>query len=65
MRFIREFYEHGNFVKNQNATFLVLILKKASAEDLRDFSPISLVGGLYKWLIKVLANRLTKVVSKA
>ncbi|RVW19481.1 hypothetical protein CK203_114085 [Vitis vinifera] len=34
------------------------------AEDLRDYRPISLVGGLYKILAKVLANRLKKVVSK-
>ena len=34
------------------------------AEDLRDFRLISLVGSLYKWLIKVLANRLKKVVGK-
>ncbi|WJZ94813.1 hypothetical protein VitviT2T_013639 [Vitis vinifera] len=34
------------------------------AEDLRDFRPISLVGNLYKWLAKVLANRLKKVVGK-
>ena len=64
MRFFREFYEHGNFVKNLNATFLVLIQKKAVVEDLRDFRPISLVGGLYKWLTKVLANRLRRVVGK-
>ena len=45
MRFFREFYEHGNFVKNLNAIFLVLIPKKAGAENLRDFRPISLVEG--------------------
>ncbi|RVW54967.1 Transposon TX1 uncharacterized 149 kDa protein [Vitis vinifera] len=38
--------------------------KKGGAEDLRDYRPISLVGGLYKILAKVLANRLKKVVSK-
>ena len=53
MRFFGEFYEHGNFVKSSNATFLVLIQKKAGVEDLRDFRPISLLGGLYKWLTKV------------
>ena len=65
MRFFGEFYGHGNFVKSPNATFLVLIQKKAGVEDLRDFRPISLLGGLYKWLTKVSANRLRKVVSKA
>ena len=33
-------------------------------EDLKDFRPINLVGGLYKWLTKVLANRLIKVLTK-
>ena len=65
MKFFWEFYKHGNFVKSLNATFLILIPKKVGAKDLRDFRPISLMGGLYKWLTKVLANRLRKVVSKA
>ena len=69
MSFFREFYEHIKFVKMLNATFLVLIPKKVGTEDLRDFRLISLVGSLYKWLAKVLANRLKnmvgKVVSKA
>ena len=64
MGFLKEFHEHGRFVKSLNSTFLVLIPKKADAEDLRDFRPISLVGGLYKLLAKVLANRLKKVVGK-
>ena len=64
MSFFRKFYEHSKFVKSLNATFLVLIPKKVGAEDLRDFMPISLVGSLYKWLAKVLANRLKKVVGR-
>ena len=33
-------------------------------EDLGDYRPISLLGGLYKLLAKVLANRLEKVIGK-
>ena len=64
MGFFREFHNHGRFVRSLNATFIVLIPKKGGTEDLRDYRPISLVGGLYKWLAKVLANRLKMVVGK-
>ena len=64
MCFFKEFYENGKFVKSLNATFMVLIPKKAGVEALGDFRPISLVGSLYKWLAKALANRLKKVVGK-
>ncbi|KAJ9687798.1 hypothetical protein PVL29_013843 [Vitis rotundifolia] len=58
LEMFKEFYEHSSFLKSLNNTFLVLIPKKSGAEDLGDFRPISLVGGLYKLLAKVLANRL-------
>ena len=32
--------------------------------DLKDFRPISMVGGLYKILAKVLANKLKRVVGQ-
>ena len=60
----KEFHEHNSFVKSLNNTFLVLIPKKSGAKDLGDFRPISLLGGLYKLLAKVLANRLKKVIGK-
>ncbi|RVW86319.1 Transposon TX1 uncharacterized 149 kDa protein [Vitis vinifera] len=64
LNLFRQFHETGRFVRSMNATFLVLIPKKGGAEDLKDFRPISLVGGLYKWLAKVLANRLKGVLAK-
>ncbi|RVW21251.1 putative ribonuclease H protein [Vitis vinifera] len=64
MEMFKEFHEHNSFVKSLNNTFLVLIPKKSGAENLGDFRPISLVGGLYKLLAKVLANRLKKVIGK-
>ena len=64
MNFFRDFYESSCFVRNLNSTFLVLIPKKDGPKDLRDFRPISLVRGLYKWLAKVLANRLKGVLDK-
>ena len=62
--FFKEFFEHSRFVKSLNATFLVLVLvpKRRTVEDLQDLRPISLVGGLYKILTKVLANKIKKVM---
>ena len=60
----KEFYDQRSFAKRLNTTFLVLIPKKGGVEDLGDFRPISLLGGLYKLLAKVLANRLKKVLGK-
>ena len=62
--FFKEFHEHGRFVKQLNATFLVLIPKKQTVEDFKDLRPISLVGGLYKILTKVLANIIKRVLDK-
>ena len=60
--FFKEFFEHNKFVKSLNATFLVLIPKGRTVEDLKDLRPISLVGSLYKILSKVLANRIKRVM---
>ena len=62
MGFFKEFHENNMFVRSLNSTFLVLVPKNENVADIKDFRPISLVGGLYKNLAKVLANRLKKVV---
>jgi len=48
--------------KGLNYTFIALIPKVNSPQQLNDFRPISLVGSLYKVLAKVLANRLRLVI---
>ena len=60
MGFFKYFFEMRKFVKSLNTTFLVSVPKKSGTDDLSDFRPINLVGGLYKLLAKVLANRLKK-----
>ncbi|KAL6328239.1 hypothetical protein AAG906_034382 [Vitis piasezkii] len=37
---------------------------KHCKEDIKDFRPINLIGGFYKFLVKILANRLKKVIGK-
>ena len=64
MDFFKEFYEKKKFVRSLNATFLVLIPKKGNADDIKDYRPISLLGGLYKILAKGLANWLRRVIDK-
>ena len=58
------FYANGQFEKSLNATFITLIPKKQAGREIRDFWPISLVGGVYKIIAKVLANRLRSVMGK-
>ena len=64
MKVFKDFFETGKFVGSINTTFLVMVPKKGGPEEIKDYRPISLVGGLYKLIAKVLANRLKMVVSK-
>ncbi|CAL5390518.1 unnamed protein product [Camellia sinensis] len=62
MATLEAFFMSGHFKRSLNATFLALISKKGGAEDIRDFRPISLLGSVYKFLAKVLANKLRQVL---
>ena len=62
MQVLNYFHEMGSFERSLNATFLALIPKKSDAIEVKDFRPISLVGGIYKILAKILANRLRLVL---
>jgi hypothetical protein len=59
-----EFHDRGEFVKSINSTFIALILKVHGFKEIKDFRPISLVGGIYKIIVKVLANRMRRVIDK-
>ena len=61
MNVFHSLHAHAVFEKSLNATFLALIPKENDTVDVKDFRPISLVGGLYKIIAKVLANRIRRV----
>ena len=57
MDVFQNFHTQAMFEKSFNASFLALIPKKVDAMEVKDFWPISLVGGIYKIISKMLANR--------
>ena len=56
MEVFQNFHTQVVFEKSLNTAYLALIPKKANAMEIKDFRPISLVGGVYKIILKVLAN---------
>jgi hypothetical protein len=59
-----EFHARGKFVKNINSTFISLISKIHEAKEIKDFCSISLMGGIYKIIAKILANRMRRVMDR-
>jgi hypothetical protein len=64
MKIFSGFHAEGKFEASLNSTFISLIPKIPGASEMKDFRPISLVGGIYKIIAKVLANRLKGVLEK-
>lgn len=60
---IKHFFKSGKLMTEVNATFISLIPKKIDAKGSNDYRPISLCNLLYKFITKIIANRLKKVVS--
>lgn len=60
--FLKEFHMHSKLVKGLNSSFISLIPKKENPMGLGDYSPISLIGSIYKILARVLARRLKAVL---
>ena len=46
------FFAKGQFEKSLNATCITLIPKKIAASEVKDFCPISLIGGFIKSLLR-------------
>nr|GFA15080.1 RNA-directed DNA polymerase, eukaryota [Tanacetum cinerariifolium] len=57
------FFDKGRFPRGSNSSFIALIPKVMDAKFVTDFRPISLIGSVYKVVTKILANRLTTVIS--
>jgi hypothetical protein len=58
MEVFLEFFQCAEIGKSLNATFITLIPKKVGAVEVKGFRPISRVSGIYKVIVKVLANGL-------
>lgn len=62
MDFRQEFHSRGKLSKTISASFITLVPKIKGANCLKDCRLISLIGSIYKILVKVLASRLQKVM---
>ncbi|GJR34328.1 RNA-directed DNA polymerase, eukaryota [Tanacetum coccineum] len=58
-----EFFVTCKFPPSSNSLFITLISKKQDAKVVKDFCPISLIGSFYTIIAKILANRLSMVIS--
>nr|GEZ73361.1 alcohol dehydrogenase-like 1 [Tanacetum cinerariifolium] len=57
------FFSSGSIPRGCNSSFIALIPKTQDAKVVKDFRPISLIGSMYKIITKILANRLSLVIS--
>ncbi|GKF29672.1 RNA-directed DNA polymerase, eukaryota, reverse transcriptase zinc-binding domain protein [Tanacetum coccineum] len=60
---VTEFFSSGKFPPGCNSAFIALIPKIHDAKIIKNFLPISLIGSIYKIIAKILANRLSLVIS--
>ena len=63
LKVFAEFFLNGKIGICMNSTFISLIPKKDRSIKVKDFRPISLVSSVYKIITKVLATRLSEVLS--
>lgn len=59
---IKHFFKSGRLLRETNATFISLFSKVLEADSFKDYRPISLCNLLYKFVTKIMANRLKHVI---
>ena len=59
---IISFFTSGKLIKELNHTFITLVSKRTNASQSSDYRPISCCNTLYKFITKILANRLQRVI---
>ena len=60
---VGDFFNIGRLLKKANMTWVTLTPKFNEAKEIKDFRPISMIGCIYKVVVKVLANQLRKVMN--
>ena len=61
--FVKDFEVSGLIPRGCNSSFITLVPKVEDPLVISDFRPISLIGSQYKIIAKILANRLSRVIS--
>nr|GEV29367.1 hypothetical protein [Tanacetum cinerariifolium] len=59
---VEEFFVSSKFPPGTNSLFISFVPKMQDAKVVKDFSPISLIGSIYKIIAKIMANRLSMVI---
>lgn len=63
MQVFQDFHSCQKFEKSLKSTFIAPIPKIADTHEIKDFRAINLIGGIYKIISKVVANRMSLVMS--
>ena len=61
---IKAFFYNGHLLKEINKTFITLIPKSKNPKSTNHFRPISLCNVCYKFIAKILANRVKQLLNK-
>ena len=62
MKCVKHFEDFGCFSRGSNSSFITLLPKFRDPLTLQGFHPISLIGCVYKVIVKSSANRIRRVI---